>query len=132
MVLPKKSNTTQNAEKIAQAQQAAQEYTQAANEAEQKLNAAAQQVQQAQANDNKPVFKTRAGLVTAAIFENKGVNKSTGVEFITHSVVLQRGYRDANGVWQNTNSLRRDDIPRAILVLQKCYETLALSEDAQA
>ena len=41
---------------------------------------------------------------------------------------LQRRYADKDGVWKSTDSLRVNDLPKAVLVLQKAYEYLVLRE----
>ncbi|MFC1562659.1 hypothetical protein ACFL4Z_01250 [candidate division KSB1 bacterium] len=41
---------------------------------------------------------------------------------------LSRSYKDEKGEWQYTESLKIDDLPKAILALQKAYEHLTLKE----
>ena len=52
------------------------------------------------------------------------------VEFDT--VQLQRVYKDKNDEWQNTGTLRVNDLPKAALVLQKSYEFLVLKGQENA
>ena len=63
------------------------------------------------------------GAISAAIFENErqGENGS----FVSNSVVLHKSYKSTEG-WQHTSSLKVDDLPKAILALQKAYETLVI------
>lgn len=82
-------------------------------------------------NKNAPVWKQRAGALSCAIFEFPGTNRTTGQAFTTYSVLLQRSFRRQDGTWENTTSLRRDDCPKAILLLQKAYEALALSGETE-
>jgi hypothetical protein len=70
--------------------------------------------------NNRPVKKVRAGAISASVFKNTGNGKNGAVEFNT--VVLQRSYKDKDGKWQNTGSLRINDLPKAALVLNKVYE----------
>lgn len=65
----------------------------------------------------------RAGIISATVWKNKGMSKKGEVtEFRTIS--LQRGYKDKSGEWQNTTSLRVNDLPKAAFVLNKAYEYL--------
>lgn len=77
---------------------------------------------------NKPKKKFNAGAISATIWENQGVSKSAGTPVSYNTISLQRGYKDKEGNWKSTNSLRVADIPKAILVLQKAYEELTLRE----
>ena len=64
--------------------------------------------------------------VKASVFSNE-VKTATGMVAMK-SVSLQRSYMDKYGTFQSTNSLRVDDIPKAILVLRKAFEHMALEE----
>ena len=77
---------------------------------------------------NQPKKKFNAGAVSATVWENQATNKTTGQPVSYNTISLQRGYKDKEGNWQSTNSLRVTDIPKAILVLQKAYEELTLRE----
>ena len=69
-----------------------------------------------------PEITFRHGLCSASIYEQefeRGEEK-----FTVRSVTFQRSYLDKDGNWQTTNSLKVNDIPKAILVLQKSYEFL--------
>lgn len=70
-----------------------------------------------------PIKKFSVGGVQVAIWENEG---KEGVQF--NSVSFDRRYKDKEGNWQSTNSLKMNDLPKAILALQKAYEYLALKE----
>lgn len=75
--------------------------------------------------NNRPVKKFRAGAMSVSIFKNDGTRKNgEAVEFDT--VQLQRAYKDKNDEWQNTSTLRVNDLPRAALLLGKAYEHLVL------
>ena len=80
--------------------------------------------------ENIPEKKSSTGVVSATIWKNKGISKaSMPVEFRT--VSLQRRYTDKSGEWKSTNSLRTNDLPKAILVLSKAYEHLVLKEQTK-
>jgi len=74
-----------------------------------------------------PEKKFRAGSVSATIWVNQGKD-SEGKETTYKTVSFERSYMDKEGNWQTTNSLRTMDLPRAVLVLNKAYEYLALSD----
>jgi hypothetical protein len=76
---------------------------------------------------NMPEKKFRSGAIAATIWANSAVRDGKAVTYRTIS--LQRSYKDKNDEWQNTDSLRTSDLPRAILVLQKAYEYVALYSD---
>lgn len=78
--------------------------------------------------ENIPEKKFSTGVISATIWKNNGVNKAGNpVEFRTIS--LQRRYTDKSGEWKSTNSLRINDLPKAILVLNKAYEHIVLKEN---
>ena len=68
----------------------------------------------------KPVATFRYGSVSAAVFTNP-VSKG-GKTFDVHAVSVRRSFRNAQGGWEATHSLRRVDLLPAALALQKCYE----------
>ena len=76
-----------------------------------------------------PEKKFKAGAITATIWKNKGTSP-TGEPTEYYTVSFERTYKDKQtGEWKKTNSLRQTDLPKAILVLSKAYETLALKEN---
>lgn len=75
---------------------------------------------------NTPIKKFKAGAISATIWENQGKN-TQGEAISYNSISFDRNYKDANGEWQKTNSLRVADLPRAVLVLNKAYEFVALN-----
>lgn len=72
---------------------------------------------------NMPKRKFRAGGVSATIWQNKSKD---GKEFST--VSFEKGYKDKEGAWKSTNYLGVGDLPKAMVVLGKAYEFLALKE----
>jgi hypothetical protein len=79
----------------------------------------------------QPEKKFRAGPVSATIWLNHGKD-SEGKETTYKTVSFERSYMDKEGNWQTTNSLRAGDLPRAVLVLNKAYEYLSLSDGEHA
>lgn len=72
----------------------------------------------------KPEKTIRAGAIEASIWLNEAENG----QFRTIS--LSRNYKDKEGNWKNSGTLRTNDIPKAMLVLNKAYEYLALTEES--
>lgn len=75
----------------------------------------------------KPIKRICVGAISASIFMNKV--KMNGQEVDSPSVQLQRAYKDRSGNWQHTGSLNQNDLPKAVLALQKAYEALTLKGD---
>jgi len=75
----------------------------------------------------KPIKKWKAGSIEAAIFENEREVNGNLVNFKTIS--LSRSFRKkGEEIWRNeVIHLRRMDIQKVILVLQKAQEELLLS-----
>ena len=70
----------------------------------------------------QPEITFRHGLCSASVWENE---YQRGEEsFTVRNVSFQRAYLDKEGNWRHTNSLKVNDIPKAVLVLQKAYEFL--------
>lgn len=73
---------------------------------------------------NRPEAKFRAGPICATVWKNTGVRDGKETEYRT--VSFERGYKDKDGQWKSTSSLRVNDLPRAEVVLKKAYEYLVL------
>jgi hypothetical protein len=69
----------------------------------------------------QPEKKFSAGAINATIWNNEGENKK-GEKVNFQTIALQRVYQDKEGNWQNTASMRINDLPKAVLVLNKAYE----------
>lgn len=80
---------------------------------------------------NTPLKKFRAGAVSATVWENQSINEQ-GQPVSFRNVSFERSYKDAKGEWQNTSQLRVNDLPKAMLVLQKAYEFLAFNQEDEA
>jgi hypothetical protein len=76
---------------------------------------------------NYPGKKYRAGAISATVWKNKG-QRANGEETEYKTVSIERCYTDKEGNWQTTNSLRTNDLPKAVVVLQKAYEYIVLNE----
>jgi len=79
---------------------------------------------------NTPEKKFRAGAVCATVWKNHGVKDGQISEYST--VTFERSYKDKEGNWQTTTTLRVNDLPKAAVVLQKAYEELVLREFTDA
>ncbi len=80
---------------------------------------------------NIPEKKFRAGAISATVWKNQAEKDGKTVEYRT--VSFERNYLNKNNEWKTTSSLRLNDLPKAVLVLQKAYEYISLkgySEDA--
>jgi hypothetical protein len=77
-----------------------------------------------------PVKKFFVAGINVAIWENELETESGARK--TNSVSIDRRYKDKNGEWKSTNSLKAQDIPKAILGLQKAYEFISLKEAESA
>lgn len=71
----------------------------------------------------KPVQTFRLKGVTASVFENESEDGNSTF----HKVSLQRIYRAGNE-WKTTQSLNRDDLPIAELLLKKAWEFILETE----
>jgi len=72
----------------------------------------------------KPEQTFRSGTICASVWDNE-VERDGEVRAFK-SISFDRRYKDKDGEWQSTNSLRVSDIPRAIMVLGKAFEHLSL------
>ena len=80
--------------------------------------------------ENKPVKRFQLGRITASIWRN--VRKlDSGEDATLFSVTLDKRYRDKDGNWQGSSSLHFNEIPRAIFVLNKAYEFLAMKDSSE-
>ena len=75
----------------------------------------------------KPETKFRAGGCSAAVFVNQ-FETPTGPK-VAKNVVLERTYKGKDGSFQTSKSLSVNDIPRAILVLQKAYAHIVMQQN---
>ena len=76
----------------------------------------------------KPVKKFAAGTIQVAIWKNI-LPIGGGNDNVMMSVTLERRYKDREGQWQSSGSLRLNDLPKAVLLLNKAYEHLTSTPD---
>jgi hypothetical protein len=78
---------------------------------------------------NIPEKRFRVGTISATVWQNQGKNKG-GDPVAYRTVSVQRGYKDKGGEWQNTTSLRTNDLPKVSVVLQKAYEYILFNSQS--
>ena len=79
---------------------------------------------------NRPIKKFRAGAIEAAIWFNEKEVDGQVVGYKT--ATLRRSWRDnKQGIWRDeVINMRKGDIGKALVVLQKVNEELLLKDDA--
>ena len=77
---------------------------------------------------SKPETVFKVGAVRAAVFRN--TIEKNGQSIQLPKVVIEVRYKDKTGQWNGTNSLSINDLPKAILALQKAYEYLMEHKEA--
>jgi len=70
----------------------------------------------------KPETVFKVGAVRASVFRN--IIQKNGRSIPLPKVVIEVRYKDKTGQWNGTNSLSLNDLPKAILALQKAFEYL--------
>ena len=70
----------------------------------------------------KPEIVFKVGAVRASIFRN--TIEKNGKLIPLPKVAIEVRYKDKAGQWKGTNSLSLNDLPKAILALQKAFEYL--------
>ena len=70
----------------------------------------------------KPEITFKVGAVRASVFRN--TIQKNGQFMTLPKVVIEVRYKDKTGQWNGTNSLSINDLPKAILALQKAFEYL--------
>ncbi|MDD3083715.1 MAG: hypothetical protein PHP82_01705 [Candidatus ainarchaeum sp.] len=70
----------------------------------------------------EPVKKIKVGGIEVAVWKN---SSKEGNEFFT--TTMERNYKIEDD-WKKTNSLRNNDLPKAILALQKAFEFVTMKE----
>ena len=79
---------------------------------------------------SKPEISFKVGAVRASVFRNVVVNN--GRQIPLPKVVIEVRYKDKTGQWNGTNSLSLNDIPKAILALQKAFEYLTQHKEPES
>jgi len=70
----------------------------------------------------KPETVFKVGAVRASVFRN--TIEKNGKLIQLPKVAIEVRYKDKTGQWNGTNSLSLNDLPKAILALQKAFEYL--------
>jgi hypothetical protein len=71
---------------------------------------------------SKPEKVFKMGAVRASIFRN--VLERDGKAVPIAKVIIEVRYKDKSGEWKGTNSLSLNELPKAIVALQRAYEYL--------
>ncbi|MCX6799154.1 MAG: hypothetical protein NTW59_03600 [Candidatus Diapherotrites archaeon] len=74
-----------------------------------------------------PIKKFAVGGVQAAVWQNEG---KEGAQYNT--VSIDKRYKAKDDQWKSSGSFKVNDLPKAILALQKAYEYLALKGAEEA
>ena len=76
---------------------------------------------------NLPIAKYRAGAIEGVVWSNKS-NKGEGIEIEFKTATIRRSWKDGE-TWRDEKiNLRKGDIPKAILILQKLQEEIFLKD----
>ena len=75
----------------------------------------------------KPEIVFKVGAIRASVFRN--IIKKDGQSIQLPKVVIEVRYKDKTSKWKSTNSLSVNEIPKAILALQKVFEYLTKRKD---
>ncbi|MFH1066240.1 MAG: hypothetical protein V1734_07050 [Nanoarchaeota archaeon] len=79
---------------------------------------------------NRPVKSYRCGSLNGAIWANEKATTEGMVSFMTAS--LKRSWKDKSGNWKDESiNLRKNDIIKAVLILNKMQEEMFFSEGAE-
>ena len=78
---------------------------------------------------NTPEIRFSTGAITATVWKNMG-HKKDGQETEFRTVSFGRRYQDKEGNWKSTNTLRTNDLPKAVVVLNEAYRYLVLKEQS--
>ena len=73
----------------------------------------------------RPEKSFRIGAVRASVWRNARKSKE-GKTYEVRSVSLDRSYRDSAGNYKSSNSFAANEIPKAILLLQRAYEYMVM------
>jgi hypothetical protein len=77
----------------------------------------------------QPLKKFKSGSIEAAVWSNERDVKDSNTKVEFKTVSLRKSWKDDKDVWRDaTINLRRSDLIKAILVLEKAQEELFLGE----
>ena len=75
----------------------------------------------------KPEKVFKVGAVRASIFRN--LLQQQGKSITIPKVVLEVRYKDKTGKWKSANSFSTNEVPKAILALQKTFDYMLEARD---
>ena len=76
---------------------------------------------------NLPIKSFRAGNIQGAVWLNRRKTADGEISFKTAS--LRRSWKQDDGIWRDeVINLRKNDVPKTIIILNKLMEELMLSE----
>ena len=78
---------------------------------------------------NHPEKVFQHGALKAAIFTNE--HEKDGQTFTKKRVSFQKIYRDKEGMLKTTTSLDVNDLPKAVVVLQKAFDYLTVRQEPE-
>jgi hypothetical protein len=77
----------------------------------------------------QPLKKFKSGSIEAAVWSNERDVKDSNTKVEFKTVSLRKSWKDDKDVWRDaTINLRRSDLIKAILVLEKAQEELFLGD----
>ena len=79
---------------------------------------------------SQPETSFKVGAVRAAIFRNTMQRGPKTVSI--GKVILEVRYKDKDGQWKSTHSMSANELPKAILALQKAYDYLMTKKSDEA
>ena len=79
---------------------------------------------------SQPETSFKVGAVRAAIFRNTMQRGPKTVSI--GKVILEVRYKDKDGQWKSTHSMSANELPKAILALQKAYDYLMTMKSDEA
>ena len=75
-----------------------------------------------------PIKKVRYGGICVSIWRDEQIGRQ-GQRFSIDSAVLDRSYKDEQGQWQRTHSLKANDIFKAIEALREAFRYMTKGEE---
>ncbi len=81
---------------------------------------------------NRPIKKFRAGQLEAAIWLNERELKDKDQVVGFKTVSLRKSWKDNEGLWRDAViNLRKQDIPKVMVLMQKVQEDLLLAQEEE-
>lgn len=72
----------------------------------------------------KPQWRLKAGVLEAACWKS-AAKADDGSDRDFFALTIQRAYKNKSGTWQNTQSLRRQDLLPMARLLERAYDKLS-------